>query len=227
MALPPSADPTRKKLVTAAEALFAEHGIEAVSLRSITRAAGQRNANALQYHFGDRSGLVRAVLEKHNAGIDPLRWAMLDSYEQTIPDDQATAVHRLAAALVEPSASKLSDPDGGRDYLRIFPQLLDRPGVNLRDMAEDELTGSISRWRSLVAGVLPAVFVETLHRRFTALRFMSVELARRASASPSIDDSLFVSHLTDLIAATLSARISQRTSDLLDNRARHSATPRR
>ena len=89
MALPPSADPTRKKLVTAAEALFAEHGIEAVSLRSITRAAGQRNANALQYHFGDRSGLVRAVLEKHNAGIDPLRWAMLDSYEQTIPDDQA------------------------------------------------------------------------------------------------------------------------------------------
>jgi AcrR family transcriptional regulator len=49
---------TRDRLITAAEELFAANGIEAVSLREIVRASGARNTAALQYHFGDRAGLV-------------------------------------------------------------------------------------------------------------------------------------------------------------------------
>src|SRR5205085_1882241 len=45
---------TRDKLVDAAARLFAERGIDNVSINEIVRAAGQRNASAVHYHFGNR-----------------------------------------------------------------------------------------------------------------------------------------------------------------------------
>ena len=60
----------RDKLVDAARDLFAERSIEGASLREITRAAGQANTSALQYHFGDRESLLDAVLEPHQIEVD-------------------------------------------------------------------------------------------------------------------------------------------------------------
>ena len=47
---------TRERLLLTAEKLLGERGINGVSLREITREAGQRNASALHYHFGSRDG---------------------------------------------------------------------------------------------------------------------------------------------------------------------------
>jgi AcrR family transcriptional regulator len=54
---------TRKKLMLAAEELFAEFGVDAVALRSICEAAGQRNVSSVHYHFGDKAGLLQALFE--------------------------------------------------------------------------------------------------------------------------------------------------------------------
>jgi AcrR family transcriptional regulator len=54
---------TRIRLTETAEELFAERGLQAVSLRDVCAAAGQRNHSAAQYHFGSRLGLVVAVFE--------------------------------------------------------------------------------------------------------------------------------------------------------------------
>ena len=56
---PESADLTKARLMTAAEGLFAEYGIEAVSARQIALAAGQRNQSAIRYHFRCRRCLAR------------------------------------------------------------------------------------------------------------------------------------------------------------------------
>ena len=61
--MPPNATATREQLIAAAETLFAERGIEGVSLREINAAAGQRNASSIQYHFGNRDGLLAAVID--------------------------------------------------------------------------------------------------------------------------------------------------------------------
>lgn len=53
---------TRALLTATAERLFAEKGIEGVSLRAISAAAGQANNVAVQYHFTDRRGLITAVI---------------------------------------------------------------------------------------------------------------------------------------------------------------------
>jgi len=50
-----------RKLVVAAERLFALHGIDGVSLRQIAGDAGSGNNSAVHYHFGSKSGLIAAI----------------------------------------------------------------------------------------------------------------------------------------------------------------------
>lgn len=208
----PNPEVTRQRLISAAETLFAQRGIDGVSLREINTAAGVGNTSALQYHFRDRTGLVKAVLAKHTPAVDAARHAMLDRYVETGRDD----LRELAAALVRPSAEKLRDPDGGRAYLRIHAEVLNRPEATFA--GDGASRDSIHRWRSLVGPLLPDVAVRRLHHRFTAMRVSATELARRAAAAPRRDDQLFVSHLTDLVAALLAAEISPETASLLSAR---------
>lgn len=214
--MPPNPEATRRQLIDAAEVLFAERGLEAVSLREITTAASVRNSTALQYHFGDRDGLVRAVLAKHHGDVEVRRHALLDAWEVD-PANGAGAgdVRDLVAAYVRPAAAELANPDGGRAWLRIMAQLLNRPDVDRIEMTSPNPRDSTNRWRSLVAPFLPEVAVTRLHRRFAAIRLTHVELARRAEMRPRRDDRLFTSHLVDLATAVLTAPLSEETAALL------------
>lgn len=218
--MPPNPHQTRAQLISAAEGLFAERGIEAVSLREINAAAEQRNATAIQYHFGDRDGLLMAVLAKHHESVERERHALLDAYEAHHPAADGGDRRELAAAFVRPSAAKLTDRDGGRDYLRIMAQLVNRPDPAWRELALADKDDSTYRWRQLVGALLPEVAVKTLHRRFTAIRITFVELARRAEERPHRDDRLFTSHLIDLVTAILTAPLSDETESLLAERER-------
>ncbi|GAA3954702.1 TetR/AcrR family transcriptional regulator [Gordonia caeni] len=69
---------TRQLLLAAAEDLFAEHGVTAVSNRQICEAAGQGNNYAVGYHFGSREGLLQALLKTHNEPIERIRQRLVD-----------------------------------------------------------------------------------------------------------------------------------------------------
>jgi AcrR family transcriptional regulator len=206
---------TGERLIDAAEVLFAAHGIDAVSLREINRAAGARNASALQYHFGGRDGLLRAVLAKHHHAVEARRHAMLDACDADGDPD----LRAMAGALVRPSAAMLADGNGGPAYLQILADLMNRPRPVIDPAALDDPASSIYRWRTLVAGLLDNDATR-LHRRFVAMRFAAVELARRARSAPHTDDRLFVSHLVDLVAGLLAAPLSDETRRLDAARAR-------
>ena len=55
---------TREHLIDTAESLFLSQGVDEVSLRAIVRGAGQKNPSALQYHFGNREGLIEAIVAR-------------------------------------------------------------------------------------------------------------------------------------------------------------------
>jgi AcrR family transcriptional regulator len=204
--------------VAAAERLFAERGIDGVSLREINTAAGQRNSTALQYHFGDRTGLLNAVLAKHYPEIEMRRHQLLDEYESRGDLPEAEARRTLAAALVRPMAAKLADLDGGRAYLRIMEQLVHRAGLPALQSRPADPGQSINRWRELVAPLLSEIAVRRLHQRFTAIRVTYVELARRAAGPGGKDDRLFISHLIDVVSAVLATEVSEETARLLGER---------
>jgi TetR/AcrR family transcriptional regulator, regulator of cefoperazone and chloramphenicol sensitivity len=108
---------TRSRLAIAAAHLFARHGVDATPLRDVVALAGQRNASAVQYHFGGRRGLVAAVLARHAdavVGGD-------DAYE-------GASVDEVVEALVRLLRPKLATEEG-RDFLRIVFELMQQyPG---------------------------------------------------------------------------------------------------
>lgn len=71
------ADGTRERILDAAERLFAERGVVAVSNRQVSEAAGQGNNFAVGYHFGSKTDLVRAVLRRHAEPMERTRTVML------------------------------------------------------------------------------------------------------------------------------------------------------
>jgi AcrR family transcriptional regulator len=212
----------RERLLGAAEKLFAERGLDAVSLREINTASGSRNTSALQYHFGDRAGVIAAVLAKHQPEVEARRQALLDHYEAEGRQD----LRGLAAALVRPSAAKLADADGGAGYLQLMADLLNRPRPLLEHTPLDAAGSSIQRWRLLVEPLLPDA-AAALHHRFTAIQLAATELARRARTEPRRDDQLFIANLIDLVAAVLATPVSDETGRLLADRDRSASRRRR
>jgi len=206
------------RLVAAAERLIAERGLEAVSLREVNAEAGVANASAVQYHYGGRSGLIRAILAKHRPAVEARRHALLDQFDA----DGDRELRTLCGALVRPLAAELANADGGPGYLQVMADLATRPVPVLSTKSLEDPTDSMFRWRALVAPMISEEGVR-LHRRFTAVQFTLGELARRArdprrADGPPGDDRLFTSHLVDLVTALLSAPVSAETLRVSDAR---------
>jgi len=117
---------TRQSLISAAERLIAEKGLANVSTRDVLAAAGQRNQSALQYHFGGKDGLIRAVVIARSEAMDNRRKELLSA----LPD--TPSVKELATVLIRPLAELASDvAGGGRQHLIFLGQAVTRPGFEL------------------------------------------------------------------------------------------------
>ena len=91
----------------AAERLFAERGIDAVSTREIIEAAGV-HSGSIHYHFGTREELIVALVEQRAGFLGVQRDRYLDDLEQTGDITLRTVVD----ALVRPTAELARLPDG-------------------------------------------------------------------------------------------------------------------
>src|SRR6476661_9822287 len=94
---------TREAILTAAERLFAEHGVFAVSNRQVSEAAGQGNNAAVGYHFGTKTDLVRAIVSKHAMRVDALRESMLSEASDSFD------LRDWLSCLVRPSTDHLAE----------------------------------------------------------------------------------------------------------------------
>lgn len=205
---------TPDRLLRAAEKLFADHGLDGVSLRRIGREAGAGNVLAVQYWFTDRDGLIRALLERHHRPLEEARHRLLDAAEQ-VPEPER--LRALARALVEPWSAELGHGASGTGYLRVACDLLHRPQPSIEPWGVDDPNSSMVRWRDALEPLLDAEAVG-LHRRFRVGRFVISELTHRAMTPSRQRDDVFVSQLTDLAAGMLAAPVSDQTRQLLDPR---------
>ncbi len=112
----------------AAQSLFAERGIDGVSIDQILAAAGQRNKASLHYHFGTKSDLVRELVVDGAKIIDAKRQAMVDAMEQ----DRKVTVRNIVEALVLP-VLELYSVTGQATYLRMIANLQLNNRALLRD----------------------------------------------------------------------------------------------
>ncbi len=77
---------TQARLLDAAETLFSERGFQGISIREITDMAGA-NLAAVNYHFGSKAGLIRALIERHIGPLNELRMRQLDEAEAAAGPD--------------------------------------------------------------------------------------------------------------------------------------------
>src|SRR4051794_4739165 len=95
---------TRELLLDVGERMFAERGIHGVSLREIGLAAQQRNNGVTQYHFGDKTGLIKAVFQRRASTVNDRRLELLEADEHAGRSD----VRSLVAAYVTPLAEQVA-----------------------------------------------------------------------------------------------------------------------
>jgi AcrR family transcriptional regulator len=111
---------TKEEILVAAERQFAEHGFE-VSLREIGAAAGQRNNSAVQYHFRDKAGLVRALYEYRMTPLDRRRRELLREIAASGRNDDLSA---LIDAYLTPLAEHLVKHRGASWYARFISRFV-------------------------------------------------------------------------------------------------------
>ncbi len=188
-----------------AESMFAERGIEAVSLRAIGQAAGQRNNNVVQYHFGDRATLVASIYAFRSERLNARRLELLDLHRDAgAPDDART----LLRILVQPHAESIPDPE---DH---FLGFLARLVVDVGSMSTASSVGAapfMGAHYELRAGIQAATASipdAVFERRFEWLfDFAIITLAARKRLRPTdhaaLDDAL--DEIVEIMAAGLAA----------------------
>jgi AcrR family transcriptional regulator len=163
----------RARILQAAERLFAENGIEGVSLRQIAAAAGQRNTSAVSYHYGSKKALVEAVYAWRMA---PINVARLEFLRRLGEEGRDGDIGDLVRAFVEPLAATLVDAEskseaGGEPsfYLRFMAETMRLPEFDPAVVAMERPEGDsvrelIALLRKTVAGHEPPleVFVERM-----------------------------------------------------------------
>ncbi len=200
--MPRDGSATKERLVAAGRELFARPDGLLTSLKEIIDAAGQRNASALHYHFGGRDGLVAAIIEHHNVGVETARAEVLDGLGAQPTMDE------LVDAVIAPWAELLEDQEG-RQFLSIVSQLID-----LFDRWDDEratppqaLRTFLAIERALPSGLSPAL----RHERVTRLLEMaSEELGSRArqvdsTRPPKLPTETFVANLVAMAIGALNS----------------------
>jgi AcrR family transcriptional regulator len=159
---------TRQRIIEAAEKLFAMRGIEGVSIRDITHAAGV-NLAAINYHFGTKSALAAEVF-KHC--IDPLnirRLKLLDEVEKTA-GDKPPKVEAVLEAMIRPAVERGFDQKQDNEtFLRLTGRCLSEPNAEIEVLVRAHFEKLIRRFDSAFLRALPGLEPEEL---FWRIKFM-------------------------------------------------------
>jgi AcrR family transcriptional regulator len=114
---------TRESILSTAERLFAEHGVATVSNRQVSEVSGQGNNFAVGYHFGNKAGLVRAIVRRHAEPMEHLRLAMLAGIAES------TDLRDWVACLVRPVTAHLDTLGIPSWYARFTAQVMTDPAL--------------------------------------------------------------------------------------------------
>lgn len=206
---------TRQQLILAAERLFAESGIDGVSLRHINVAAGQKNSSAAHYHFGSKDALILSIYQHRMEHVNERRIATLEQIESA---GNADDVRQLVDAIVHPIVDEIDADDSGRNYIRFMAQAIGHPQLDLIALWKQEHSGGLARALELLRAALPNVPDPIFGQRF-GLSFEQIvhsladreKLRRSAKNTFEVDSALFVNNLIDCIAGAMSAPVSKAT----------------
>lgn len=215
---------TREALLLAGERLIAEYGIDAVSLRKINTAAGQRNSSAAHYHFGSKEALVHAIFDYRMERVNENRKSKLAAAREQ--SDGQPDPRQIVETLVYPIVEEIRDSEGGSFYIRFLAQAVGHPQTDTNKFSQNLLADAAAGAFQHLRRAVPSIPVEILGQRFGLMWEMIIHsLADRerdselSARSQHVDRNLFISNLIDTAAGALVAPVSASTAaDLQRNK---------
>ncbi len=203
---------TREKLILAAEELFAQQGLDAVSLRQVNTAAGQKNASAAHYHFGSKEALIDAVHGYRIARVNQRRATRLANAQA----NGALSLRAIVEAVIIPLSEEVAAP-GGENYIQLLSQINSHPNSDLAKLMRSRSTEALQACAKHAAAMLPDVPANVFRLRFGLLLQTAIAaLANRQRLLVTVDEQPFpaplvLSALVDMQVASLSAPVSENT----------------
>lgn len=152
---------SKRKLLDAAELLFAEKGFEAVSVRDITQYA-KTNVAAVNYHFGSRDNLLTLVMMRYITPVTEERIVRLDELEKQW-GKKAVPLEEVIDALVRPLVGQVKKSElAERLFYKLTGRICAEQGSGLPSQIEEQFRRTGERFSKAFAKSLPTVPMEEL-----------------------------------------------------------------
>lgn len=191
----------------AALELFAANRISAVSMREIRIAAGQRNAAAVQHHFGSMDGLLRALVNRELPRLTERRKALLDEAHAADDDD----IWSVAAVWALPYAQLATGDETERQAVRLFSHLHDDVSFTLEQIAElvyDPTTDDALTLLTKRMGKRLPLDVLNERVQIATNSFVHAAAVRASGRVVGVSDEVFARVLVDMFYGSLVAPMS-------------------
>jgi len=203
-----SKDGPRQHIIETAERLLAEYGLEGVSLRQIGVTAGKANNSLIQYHFGDKAGLIREIISRRVESFEQRRQELFAAAEAK---GQLSDLRTLLEIVLLPLA-EATNADGRHVYARFLIQFTThfqhQDGVQHPGWSRDSAATAAAQ---LLAKQLPFLSPNEFRNRINRLgTFFLCALVERDNAlannRPVQKEKAFFDELFAMIVAAIQVR---------------------
>jgi AcrR family transcriptional regulator len=208
--LPPS---TKQQIVLTAERLFAEQGLDGVSLRQLAAAAGNANKSAVRYHFGSKERLIQAIFEYRLPALTRRRQLL-------IAERRPADLRSWVACYLRPVMEQAEQDDS--HYLTFVVQLHrygagEHPFDRLPEAFKVTTYDFIDRLRAMLPDIPEPLRTHRISRAMTFWVHASSDRERaRQHGSPVLPFAVEVSDLLDGLIGFLEAPVSADALSALD-----------
>jgi AcrR family transcriptional regulator len=151
--IPSSTEPlhTKQRILDVAERLFAEHGFEQTSLRTLTAEAGV-NLAAVHYHFASKEGLFEAVVQRL---VEPLNVERLSRLEALEAQGQPSLEALIESFVAPPLRLCGEDPQRGQVAPRLLGRTMGSPDQDSTELLLRLFGTVIDRYLDAFSRALP------------------------------------------------------------------------
>jgi AcrR family transcriptional regulator len=156
------ADSTREKLISSAEALFAERGFDGVSVRDIANAAGVNSA-LVGYYFRGKEGLFSEVYTRHCEPLKRERERLLVEFSQ---NKSGLTLENVIEAFIRPSLAVTMDSNGRAGFIRLRAILSAENSALLEQLVGENFDASSGMFVEALTKCLPGLNRDEIYWRF-------------------------------------------------------------
>ena len=207
---------THTCILDVAERLFAEHGLERVSIRDIIQTANL-NLGAINYHFGTKQQLIAAIFKRRLIPLDQERLRLLDAAE-TAAGAKAPKLEDVLEAFIRPAVQHAMDSEQGSAVFRkLMARCFMEANPELETLLHSHFGPVVHRFDTALMRAMPQLTRQELfwrmHLTIGALHHSLLVLDKAPPGAPKIHANVedYVQWLVAFCAAGFRASLPAKT----------------